>query len=232
MSWLARLDVDAEVVHEAGISGDIYAWHKMLWGCYPNVPEKSRKDLGFLTRIDQLEGAYRLWVLSKSEPKRPDWCPEGSFALKEISSTFLSHRYYAFDLRANPVKAQVQRDEQGQPLLTESGKRKRGKRVPLVKLDELKSWLVRKGQARCLNMETKEDVPGGFRIVEERPLEISPMVESHFRKKEQSAYHGGVQFRGVLEVTNTKDFSETYYAGIGSAKGFGFGLLLLAPVKL
>ena len=64
------------------------------------------------------------------------------------------------------------------------------------------------------------------------------MVESHFRKKdkkkgkEYAAYHGGVQFRGILEVTDQKDFEITYHAGVGSAKGFGFGLLLLAPVKL
>jgi CRISPR system Cascade subunit CasE len=82
------------------------------------------------------------------------------------------------------------------------------------------------------------DVPGGFRIVQGKPLEIRPMVESHFRKKdkktgkEHAAYHGGVQFRGTLEVIDQEPFIETYQAGIGSAKGFGFGLLLLAPINL
>lgn len=132
----------------------------------------------------------------------------------------------------NPVKALVQRDENGQPLLGENGKRKRGKRVPLVKPDELQAWLVRKGEIRCRDNETGQDVPGGFRIMEDRPLEISPMMESHFRKKGQSAYHGGVQFRGTFEVTDRARFIETYHTGIGSAKGFGFGLLLLAPINL
>jgi CRISPR system Cascade subunit CasE len=58
------------------------------------------------------------------------------------------------------------------------------------------------------------------------------MVESHFRKKDQSAYHGGVQYRGTLEVTSREDFIKSYQEGIGSAKGFGFGLLLLAPINL
>ena len=53
-----------------------------------------------------------------------------------------------------------------------------------------------------------------------------------FRQKEHSAYHGGVQFRGVLEVTDREHFIQTYQAGIGGAKGFGFGLLLLSPVNL
>jgi CRISPR system Cascade subunit CasE len=106
------------------------------------------------------------------------------------------------------------------------GKRKNGKRVPLVNLEELHSWIIRKS------------ITGGFRVVEDKPLEISPMMESHFRKKDrksgkdQSAYHGGVLFRGTLEVIDPEKFVETYQSGIGSAKGFGFGLLLLAPLNL
>lgn len=228
MNWLARLDIDAEAARAARIF-DSYAWHKKIWECFPGMPDAERT---FLTRIDPLEGAFRVWVLSAAKPACPEWCTEGGFALKEISNTFLSHRYYAFDVRANPVKALVQRDPNGQPLMTVDGKRKRGKRVPLVKPDELKAWLVRKGQVRCLDMATKQEVPGGFRIVEKRPLEISPMVENYFRKKDQSAYHAGIQFRGVLEVTDREHFSQTYQFGIGGAKGFGFGLLLLAPVNL
>lgn len=235
MSWLSRLEVDAQTIYSEGISADIYTWHKKLWECYPNVPEAERD---FLTRIDQLEGAYRLWLLAKRKPIRPAWCPPDGFAVKEIAASFLTHRYYVFDLQANPVKAAVQKDAKGEPMLQPNGKRKRGKRVPLVKPDELRAWLVHKGEVRCRDKDTGEDVPGGFKIVEERPLEISPMVESHFCKKdrrnnkEYAAYHGGVQFRGTLEVTDREKFIETYQAGIGSAKGFGFGLLLLAPINL
>jgi CRISPR system Cascade subunit CasE len=126
MNWLARLNVDAETTRAERIF-DSYAWHRRIWECFPGMPEAERT---FLTRVDPLEGAFRVWVLAAVKPVRPEWCHEGSFALKEISPSFLSHLYYAFDLRANPVKAQVQRDEKGQPLLKESGKRKRGKRVP------------------------------------------------------------------------------------------------------
>lgn len=220
MSWLARLEVDSQTIYSEGISADIYTWHKMLWQCYPGVPEKTRVDIGFLTRIDQLEGAYRFWVMAKEKPMRPPWCPPDSFAVKEISVSFLTHHYYAFDLKANPVKTLVQRGPNGETLLRSNGKRKCGKRVPLVKPDELQTWLNRKA------------IAGGFQIVEDRPLDISPMVVSHFRKGKHSAYHGGVQFRGILAVTDQKSFAETYHAGVGSAKGFGFGLLLLAPVKI
>ena len=85
---------------------------------------------------------------------------------------------------------------------------------------------------RCRVQGTGLEVPGGFRIVDKKPLEISPMEESHFHKKGHSAYHGGVQFRGILEVTDPDKFAATYQSGIGSAKSFGFGLLLLAPINL
>lgn len=221
MSWLARLEVDAGTSRAEGIS-DSYAWHKRLWECYPDAPDAKRD---FLTRIDQLEGMFRIWILARRKPIRPKWCPPDSFAFKEVAVSFLYHRYYAFDLRANPTKCIVQKDENGI-------RKGRGKRIPLVNRDELRAWLIRKGKIRCRDNDTKVDVPGGFRIVEEKPLEISPMVESYFRKKGQKGYHGGVQFRGILEVTDPAKFIETYQSGIGSAKSFGFGLLLLVPVNL
>lgn len=228
MNWLTRIEVDAGVARREKVF-DSYAWHQKLWECFPNWPDAKRD---FMTRVDPLEGAFRLWVLSRQQPVCPDWCQDEEFELREIAPSFLSHRFYVFDLKANPTKAQVQRDANGEPLRTANGKRKRGKRVPLVDPDDLRTWLKRKGEVRCREAKTNTEIPGGFRLIEGRPLEISPMVESHFRKKEQSAYHGGVRFRGTLEVTDRDHFIKSYQEGVGSAKGFGFGLLLLAPVDL
>ena len=228
MNWLARLEVDSEIAYIKGIF-DNYSWHKRLWECFPNEPD-SRRD--FLTRVDHLEGKFLLWILAKRKPARPQWCVSSNFAVKEIAASFLSHRYYAFDLRANPVKTVVQRGPNGVTLLRPNGKRKNGKRVPLVKPEELRAWLIRKGHVRCRDQATGLDVPGGFRIMEEMPFEISPMVETHFRKNGRAGYHGGVQFRGTLDVTDREKFIESYQSGVGSGKSFGFGLLLLAPVKM
>ncbi len=227
MNWLARLEVDAKIARHRQI-WDNYVWHKRLWeDCFSNAPNAKRD---FLTRIDNIEGAFRVWILAQRKPLRPKWCHPDGFFLKEIAASFLCHRYYAFDLRANPVKTIRRRSTDGEPLLRPDGKRKNGKRIPIVKHDELRAWLDRKGKARCRDQKTGLDVPGGFQIVKEKPLEISPMAESHFRKNRHSAYHGGVQFRGILEVTEPSRFAETYRSGIGSAKSFGFGLLLLAPI--
>lgn len=232
MSWLAKLEIDKETARKEKLI-DSYAWHCKLWECFSGKPDALRTELGMLTRIDELEHSFRVWILAVEKPRKPDWCEAASFSLKEISPTFLSHRHYVFDVRANPIKSLVQKGPDGESLLKPNGKRKPGKRVPIVNQDELRSWIIRKGVTRC-RAQDGSDVPGGFRIVEDLPLEISPMTQSHFRKKKenQAAYHGGVQFRGTLEVTNSAAFVETYHSGIGSAKSFGFGLLLLAPTNL
>ena len=145
MSWLTSIEIDAEIVRAEGI-WDSYAWHKRLWEeCFPDSPNAKRD---FLTRIDQLEGAYRIWILAKRKPVRAEWCPTEGFAIKEIAPSFLLHRYYTFDLRANSVKTIVQRGPNGETLLRANGKRKRGKRVPVVKPEELRAWLEKKGRVR------------------------------------------------------------------------------------
>lgn len=229
MSWLVRFDIIEKTARLQGMR-DSYDWHKKLWDCFSSDPLRKRN---FLTRIDELDGSYRVWLLSRDKPTMPEWCHPDDFALKEITPSFLSHRRYAFDVRTNPVKTVVQRGPGGETLFRPNGKRKHGKRVPIVKREELREWIGRKGKVRCRDKQSGLDIPGGFTVVEEEgyPLEITSMVESYFRKKDHTGYHGGVQFRGILEVTDKERFAETYYAGIGSAKAFGFGLLLLAPVK-
>ena len=209
MTWLARLDVTARIAREEKIA-DSYSWHKRLWDCYPGNDD-SKRD--FLTRIDPAEGYFRAWILGKNKPVVPEWCPAECFAAKEVVPSFLSHRIYAFDLRANPTKCLVQRNKNGE-------RKRQGKRIALIDPADLKNWLDRKAML------------GGFSISDSKPLDIGPVVENYFRKKGHTGYHTGVQFRGILNVTDSEAFHKTYISGIGSAKGFGFGLLLLYPVAI
>lgn len=216
MSWLVRLELNVDAAQSLGLL-DAYDWHQRLWECFTNTPTQERD---FLTRIDLLEGVVRAWMLTEREPICPAWCPVENFKFRKVAPTFLSHSHYAFDLRVNPTKSLVQRDADGSPKRKANGKRASGKRVPLVAKDELRAWIDRKA------------ADSGFRISDEKPLEIGPNVNQWFRKKSNSGVHGGVQFRGILEVTDSAKFAEAWKTGIGSAKAFGFGLLLLSPVQL
>ena len=75
MSWLACMDIDAETVFASGVL-DSYDWHQRLWHCFPGEPDRKRD---FLTRIDTLEGAFRLWVLSPQPADPPRLVPAGEF---------------------------------------------------------------------------------------------------------------------------------------------------------
>lgn len=216
MSWLVRMELSANTTMVAGIR-DSYDWHQRLWECFPNNPMKTRD---FLTRIDYLEGTIRVWMITQRPPVCPVWCPEENFEVRKIAPTFLSHSHYAFDLRANPTKAVVQRGSDGIPKQKTNGKRASGKRIPILRQEELRKWIDRKA------------VDSGFRISEAKPLEIGPSVSYWFRKNGRQGVHAGVQFRGVLKVSDPAKFSHAYANGIGGAKSFGFGLLLISPVQI
>ena len=48
--------------------------------------------------------------------------------------------------------------------------------------------------------------------------------------QERTGTHAGVRFRGRLQVTDRERFIHAFHHGIGSAKAFGYGMLLLQPL--
>lgn len=215
MRWLARLEIDTDRALQEGMV-DSYSWHRSIWQCFPGDAESDRD---FLSRTDQLEGKLRFWVLSGGKPERPNWCLHGKFELKEIKPALLEYQYYAFDIKANPTKRLCIKRKDGEILINDKGKRQRGNRIAITKQEELQKWFERKADE------------GGFRLYPGKPVEISPVISNYFTKKEHQGKHGGAQFRGMLEVVDKERFKETYKKGIGSAKGFGYGMLLIAPIS-
>jgi CRISPR system Cascade subunit CasE len=166
----------------------------------------------FLIRVDQKDCFYRLLIVSPVEPVKPDWAPDGTDAwkTKPIPEDYFHHARYRFQLRVNPTKKVKVLGADGQP-------KKNGKRVPLVKREELVEWLKRKGEA------------GGFSI-EEDSLRILSGGREYFAKQGTQGVHSSVDFEGVLTVTDVGKLHAAFAVGIGSAKAFGFGLLVIAPI--
>jgi CRISPR system Cascade subunit CasE len=209
MSWLTRFDLDHETALAERIN-DSYAWHKKLWEAFPDVPDANRD---FLTRIDATAEGFRIYILSQKEPIKPLWCPENAWAIKRISEAFFSNKYFRFDIKANPTKCI--------PFGNEDEKfKKRGKRYAIVKTDEQKAWIERKAEQN------------GFRLLEDYPLQIEQVQPSHFHKEDHSGFHIGARFLGVLSVIDKEKFIVAFQTGIGSAKAFGFGMMMLQPVNL
>ncbi len=176
------------------------------------------KDIGFLFRIDPYAGGTVIILVQSAT--MPDWdyaFHNAEFLLaappqvKECHPSFNEGEILRFRLCANPQK----RLPAGGVVSSETGKPIDGKRVQLFKLEDQLAWLERRS------------VTGGFAIIE-KLVTKSGMQRS--TKDGKAVSHYAVTFDGVLRVTDAALLLQLVESGIGSGKGFGFGLLSLAPV--
>lgn len=121
----------------------------------------------------------------------------------EMSDTFLGHGTYRFRLRANPTFRRASDH----------------RRLAIFDETKIREWFARKfADAGC----------------ELRDLETTAPRKLQFRKGGGSRPGTlcAVDASGTLAVRDEAAFRAAFDAGIGPAKGFGFGLLLLQPTQL
>jgi CRISPR system Cascade subunit CasE len=223
VTYLAQIDVPCDVAARLPLR-DTYASHKLMWKCFPGFvpdPSKGRFPKGmkpqdqpkipadWLMRIDERRGAFRVLIVSRIEPSRPSWCPAECWKSRLIPESYFQHRRYRFQLCANPTKKVTKVSPDGSAATN-------GRRVPLCEREELIEWIKRKGDQ------------GGFAVDVAR-LRTFSRGREYFVRHGQEGLHSAVEFEGVLTVTDPPRFHETFTRGIGSAKAFGFGLLVIAP---
>jgi len=110
-----------------------------------------------------------------------------------------------FHLEANPVKRLRAHGPEGRC----------NARVPLRSDDDLRQWLARQGQR------------GGFEVIE-GSLRITRLGRQTATLRDAPArVWDAVEFAGRLRVTDSDAFGEVMTCGIGPAKAFGFGLLVV-----
>jgi len=221
MTNLVKLSFEYEQLAKEKIY-DNYAWHKKAWTMFEyqpelkernNKPEKDKGPTPFLSRYIQKSNHAELLLVSKYRPLKPDWCGSEQWQLIEINESYLSQPSYFFDLYANPTRSVKKPDGNG-------GFAKNGKRLTLMDNKSQREWLLRKG------------VNHGFQLAEDIPLRIEKPVNHRFDRKGKKGLHIGVRFQGALRVTDREFFRKAFQEGIGTAKGFGFGLLMIKPVQI
>lgn len=194
MRYLSQVVVPIAAALKAGLA-DGYAWHQAIWKAFPDRPDDARD---FLFRVDRKDGGFRVLLLSEEKP-RPETC--FAWQTKEVSSSFLAHSAYHFQVRANPT------------MRRSADKR----RLAIYDESRLREWLTRKAEA------------SGF-TVDPETLTVGAPLDETFSKDGKFGKHVAVDFEGVLQVTDRDRFIQTFNTGIGSAKGFGYGLLMLQPL--
>lgn len=210
-----------------------YAEHQWLWRFFA-APEGAPRD--FLFRRMERSGRSRFYVVSAREPRAVDdaWEVRSRSFVPEIRT---GQRIF-FDLRANPVVT-VQRD----------GKKRRDD----VVMSEKKKLLRERGLAKWKHWTTPdrpaeyelvartcrdwlcEPVKGvsraekaGFSVLKGR-LQVDAYRQH--RMGEKGVLFSSVDFSGELEVTDRDAFISVLQNGLGHAKAFGCGLLLVRPAS-
>ena len=93
---------------------------------------------------------------------------------------------------------------------------KNGKRHSFKNEEEINNWI------------TKKATKSGFEI---QNLSVKQIIEETFYKKNHKGKHLQADLEGILQVTNKEKFKQTIKEGLGPAKAFGHGLLMLKPTK-
>jgi CRISPR system Cascade subunit CasE len=210
--FLTKVEIDHETAYKAGLR-DSYAWHQRIWQMFPGRDGEARD---FLTRLDGLDGGFRLLVISAQQPARPDWCPEPAWQSKAVPDTFFEHGAFRFSLIANPTR-KVKSDKNA----------KNGRRVPITHREDrvvaekaqpgLLTWLRRKGEQHGFTFEDDQ-------------VRTLPKPRQWFLKKGAAGVHSATEFTGLIRVTDPVKFRTAVTGGIGAAKAFGFGMLCLDPL--
>jgi CRISPR system Cascade subunit CasE len=189
-----------------------YQMHRSLMRAFPD--DLKEGDERVLFRLEPgRNGAPALlvqsWTLPDwswlAEPGARDYLwtnDELNPATKPFDLKLAASQVLAFRLRANPTARRRLPD----------GTRKR---IGLCREEDQIDWLQRKGKQ------------GGFQVISVHTSRRETIKGSKGQGKGQYTLLS-VQFDGLLQVTDPDRLRETVRQGIGSAKGFGFGLLSLA----
>jgi len=164
-------------------------------------PGREKEVRDFLYRVDVRERAVVLLVQSAVPPSAIGGRP---FETKLIPQAFFERGTYRFQVRVNPTYRQMSHD--GKP----------GKRLALYREEDLRPWFQRKLSAIGCEM---------------LGLELDPPHDECFTKDGKKSKHVTVEARGAMKVVDASLFATGVRTGIGSAKGFGYGLLMLQPVQ-
>ncbi|WP_295392205.1 type I-E CRISPR-associated protein Cas6/Cse3/CasE [uncultured Thiodictyon sp.] len=190
---------------------DPYQHHRVLWRLFPDEPREPRQGEaeprhGFLFRVEDNRPGRPARILVQS--KRPPSPAAGVtlIASREVQPQPSTGQHLAFLLTANPVKTIKDTQAEQKP-----GKTSETCRVPLVKEDEQRAWLARKLEGAA-QLETVTLLP-------HQPL--------FFRRGNRAGKLSTLSFEGVLCVQDPERLLGLLENGIGPAKAFGCGLLLV-----
>lgn len=201
--FLSKLDLNPRCQRVRRELSNIYEVHRTIMRAFPDEVEGPGRVLF------RIEGCREecVTVLVQSS-KEPDW------SKPVVPIDFFIHhpQTKVFD----PV---LIKGEQLIFRLTANPTVKRdGKRWGLVNEEELRGWMERKA------------AESGFSLLSLRVIPHRP-VEGEKNDAGSALKFASVTYEGTLRIEDSERFHDALESGIGSGKGFGFGLLSIAQLR-
>ncbi len=203
---------------------DGYRVHRQLWTLFAGLDSQSR---GFLYRQEQRNTGLMFFTVSDKEPRdeRGLWRIE----TKRYEPKIWSGQRLGFLLRVNPVRSKrdASRKQHRHDLVMEAkrslkqeGKWEKG-RPPEQEIIQREgfAWLTSRSSKNGFSVNENEVRVDGYR--------------QHRWYKPRGGHQvrfSTVEITGRLTVTDPELFKEVLLRGIGPAKGFGCGLLMVRPI--
>lgn len=201
------------------IKSNDYDQHQLLWTLFPNEPDADRD---FLFKRDEERGFPQFYMVSAREPISLAGILD--VKTKGYQPQIETGDRLAFTLRANPVRTRKVDDY--------SKKRKRDDVVMLLKnkykTDGVlaqntpsKAALSQEAGEQWLNSRAERC---GFEL---EVVRADSYIQHRFTRKSREIRYSSMDFQGTLSVIDPEKFTYTLINGIGPAKAFGCGLMLV-----
>jgi CRISPR system Cascade subunit CasE len=212
-------DLDLERLARV-IPANAYAEHQMLWRLFEGDDQRD-----FLYRREQLGHWPQFYLLSSRPPRDPagDW----SIQTKEYRPALSAGQRLAFSLRANPVRVRRVSDDP-------TDKRRRRDDVVMDAKRTFPDPLSRPPHAELIQRAgpawlQERAERHGFTL-ENVAVDGYRQHRLHKRGQSRPIRFSTLDYAGILSVREPEAFRNALQSGIGHAKSFGCGLLLVRRV--
>jgi CRISPR system Cascade subunit CasE len=199
-----------------------YAMHSLIWDLFTDGPERARD---FIYRQDLVKGLPAFYSVSDRAPN--DRAGVWSVESKPYSPLVREGQRLSFVLKANPIR--TKRDE--------NNKQHRHDVVMEAKTRLKEKQLVRPPEAEIVQQAgfvwlAVRAEECGF-SVSEGEVRADGYNQLNFVKPKggKPVRISTIDFTGLLTVTDPAKFTESLYRGIGPAKGFGCGLMMVRQAR-
>ena len=189
-----------------------YVMHQWLWDLFPGDKERQ-----FLYRREELQGAFRFFVLSQTQPAKSDVF---TIECRPFVPALSAGQVLSFNLRANPTicKAGKRHD-----LLMEAKRQVRGQ------VDGRDIWLHQ--QQSAIDWLSRQGEQNGFTLSQ---ITVDAYRQQQIRreKSRQVIQFSSVDYTGLLVVNDPVLFLQRLTQGYGKSRAFGCGLMMIKPGEL